>query len=36
MNKKNKRAAIFRANMILICVGVSILHVIKKYTKKVK
>ena len=36
MKKQDKRAAIFRANMILICVGISILHVVKKYTKKAK
>lgn len=33
MSKETRNAAIFRANVVLMVVGISMLIVIKKYTK---
>ena len=33
MRKEMRNAAIFRANVVLLLVGVSMVYVIKKYTK---
>ncbi len=36
MNKEIRNAGTFRANLVLLCVGCSIVWIIRKYTKKVK